>query len=227
MILSPAIACQLCALAYDPAVIAGGAPPGLDVLGWQFACGVPGTDVLGRTVIMGYSATSADGWQLYAIHGTRDGADLLTDASVGLMANPWGPGRVHSGFGREARSLLLPPSGISLAQTIVIGHSLGGATARQLSMRLGKVATVITWGEPRSCDGTAASYAASCAMDSSRRRNTRDPVPLVPIFDPTDIEDTYEHVGSPVTLGSWGSIFDIESTHDIAGYLAHESGNSP
>ena len=85
-------------------------------------------------------------------------------------------------------------------------------------MRLGKVAGVYTWGEPRSCDGTAAIYAESCAPVQHRGVNERDLVPMVPEYIPVLFE--YVHAGEEIPVGPFGT--DAPSAHSILTYAAVE-----
>lgn len=224
---SSAKACQLVARAYDPAVLAG-SPPDLSDLGFATLELLYGTDQNGAEAVYGFLAQGPNE-QVLAIRGTLDTIEWVEDAEVYLRTNPWqgAPGRVHDGFSRLAATLTLGADRTPLKQALgplstlsVAGHSLGAALARQVSMLLGKVAGVYTWGEPRSCDGTAAAYAVTCATVQHRGVNERDLVPMVPEYIPVLFE--YVHAGEEIALGNVGT--DAASAHNILTYLELEQG---
>lgn len=229
MNLNPVQLCQAVARAYDPAFLAAPAAADLSDLGLRLQSPVYFTDLDGPKCY-GFLACPADGsgGQLLALRGTDDVPEGLEDAQI-LLTPYSGPGRVHSGFWRLCRTIAAGPASepflpkiVSLAALSVAGHSLGAALARQLSLLWGHLGSLTTWGEPRSCDGAAAGYALACVGYSSRRLNSHDPVPMVPIVDPLRPFDGYRHVDEPLLLGSWGDTLVPSTSHAIALYLAHE-----
>lgn len=183
-----------------------------------------GADLNG-TFGFGFLALCPDGSQVIACRGTDDEQEWIEDAEVVMVGNPWGPGRVHGGFARLTGTFGWGPSltpisgkiaanaGLSLA-----GHSLGAACMRLLSMKLGHVGQVLTWGEPKSGDETAAGYGVSCAGTHHRGVNETDPVPMVPEFIP--IAFPYVHQVPETTLGRVGF---MASAHAIETYINLES----
>jgi len=219
--LTPLIAAQLVQRAYT----AGEAAVDLSDLGFAWSTCLYATDLNGQQPY-GFLATALDGsGQVLAIRGTDDSFEWAQDAAIILTGNPWGPGRVHTGFSRLCGTLRLGVAGVAVADGIgplsalsLAGHSLGAALARQLSMQLGKVAATHTWGEPRSCDGTAADWAFSCAGMIRRAVNERDLVPMVPENIPPLWP--YQHVGTETTVGRTGN--NPEQAHAIETYIALE-----
>lgn len=230
MNLTPVQLCQCVARAYDPGFLAAPAEADLSDLGLKLQSPVYFTDEGVGPVCYGFLACPLDGsgGQILAIRGTDSVPEGLEDADVYL--EPYsGPGRVHRGFWRLCRTIAAGPASepllpkiVSLGSLACAGHSLGAALGRQLSLLWGHLGSLTTWGEPRSCDGAAAGYALSCAGYSSRRINSHDPVPMVPIVDPLHPFDGYRHVGEPLLLGSWGDTVVPSTSHAIELYLAHE-----
>lgn len=209
--IDPITAAKLVKSAYDPAFVAGGVVPDLAPLGCTNVLSVWGADAA-LAYPYGFLATMLDGSQVLALRGTDSGIEWVEDAQIRMVTNPWGPGLVHSGFLAICRTLgigeyrqPLLPSVTSLASLAVVGHSLGAAVSRLLSMQLGHVGSVQTWGEPRSCNGDAAGYALSCTSANRRARNPRDLVPMVPMFDPMRPIDGYRHAGEPLLLPAFGT----------------------
>lgn len=224
--IDPVIAARLVQQAYDPAFLASRAVPDLSSLGFVFTDAIWGSEGA-FSVPYGFLATNPGGAQVIALRGTSSIGEWIEDGVLHMETNPWGPGLVHHGFLGLCRSLGIgqardPILGkiVSLAGLAVVGHSLGAAVGRLLTMQLGHVGEIQTWGEPRSCNGDAAGYALSCATASRRARNPRDLVPLVPIFDPCRPLDGYRHAGDPVKLQAIGG--DPIEAHAIETYIGLE-----
>ena len=185
---------------------------------------------LNGTMPFGFLALCPDGSQVIACRGTDDAQEWIEDAAVVMVSNPWGPGRVHLGFSLLTGSFGFGDNLVPISQKIasnaklaLLGHSLGAACMRLLSMKLGHVSQVQTWGEPKGGDQTAAQYEVSCATSHHRGVNTKDLVPMVPEYLPPLFE--YFHAVPETTLGSVGS--NPANAHSLSTYLSLESGITP
>lgn len=230
--IAPLVLARLVLRAYDTAFIASGVAPDLSDLGFVIQKVLWGRNSAGPKPF-GFLACPADGsgGQVIAARGTNNLGDALSDANIRLVSSPWrgGVGRVHLGFssltnsfgwGPQISDLLAPI--VSLAQLALGGHSEGAAALRQLSMKLGHVGQIATWGEPKSCDKTAADYALTCAGQSRRAFNPNCAVHLVPGLDLLDVLDPYESTNDPFPLRTWGNPLDIAGCHSMAGYVTAE-----
>lgn len=226
--IGPLQACRLVQAAYDPIFQASGAIPDLSPLGCVGEVHPLYAQESGQLQRFGFLVTLLDGSQVIALRGTQNIQDAMSDANIHMVANREScPGLVHRGFRAITDTLGVGPTLIpivalvsSLAGLTVAGHSLGGAIARQLSIQLGHIGQVFTWGEPRSCDGAAAGYALSCTTVNRRAINAHDPIPMVPNFDPCDPLDGYRHVGEPLVIGHRDFFL---GAHELTTYLALET----
>lgn len=143
-----------------------------------------------------------DGVTFVVFPGTASFQDGLTD--LRFIKNTWPlAGRVHAGF-RDA--FFSVQSELSNAlhdakNTIVTGHSLGGALATLTAHWLGeRVTACYTFGSPRVGDFTFARYYNAQLHDQTFRVvNEDDPVTRVPFF-------LYRHVGTRVFLHNDGRV---------------------
>ncbi len=225
--IEPLTGARLVQQAYDQVFVASGRLPDLSAFGCTGITPIYGMDGA-LSYPYGFLATMPDGCQVLALRGTDSCIEWVEDASIRLETNPWGPGLVHHGFLAICRSLGLGayrqpflPFITSLASLTVVGHSLGAAVGRLLTMQLGHIGQIDTWGEPRSCNGDAAGYALSCATASRRARNPRDLVTMVPMFDPSRPLDGYRHAGDPVKLTPTGT--NPVEAHSIVTYISLET----
>lgn len=230
--IDPLTAARITLLAYDPGFVASGMVPDLSAFGCTDVQAVYGNEA-GACWPYGLLATMPDGGQVIALRGTDNLDDAITDANIRLVPNLAGrPGRVHCGFLAVTDSLGVGPHRMPFSRFItslngltLCGHSLGGAYARQLSIQFGRVGQLLTWGEPRSCDATAATYAETCTAINRRAVNPHDAVPLVPVLDLLAPLNPYRHVGEAFDLRPAGIAL---SAHALTTYIALEesiSGN--
>lgn len=165
----------------------------------------------------------ADGLALVAFRGTQSDKpkDLLTDLKAWHTEHAGWPGAVHAGFARAATALLpavtawLDTRGANRTELLLCGHSLGGAIATLLAMRLvtgrasgaqppGSQATriqLVTLGSPRVGDAAFARAFAACNILSTRIVNWLDIVTRLP---PEVLG--YRHVGTPAFIDEHGNL---------------------
>ena len=144
--------------------------------------------------------------RVLAFRGTHSAGNFLTDAETPLVSHPEYPGRVHCGFSEavdyvwsDIRRLLGNPS--QCPPIWVTGHSLGGAMATLISVRLAaegfQVRGVYTYGSPRPGDGA---FHNSYDMPNNRFVNDNDLVPHMPF------RWCYKHVGDLKLLDPQGNL---------------------
>ena len=144
--------------------------------------------------------------QTIAVRGTSNVENAFVDLSLKLTFDKKSELRLHEGFSSVAKKIYaaLTPH---LNRSYVInttGHSLGGAAAFVLAAYLDKdgykVGSVITFGQPKVTNFEGA--IALRHLDIKRVVLPHDLVPLVPPFDPIDIQniDIYWHAGQELIL---------------------------
>ena len=144
--------------------------------------------------------------QIISIRGTSNIENAMVNVSLKLNVDKDLGVSLHEGFGASAKRvyaelkpLLKPEYKIN-----VTGHSLGGATALVLAMFLDKdqfkVEQVVTFGQPKVTNVSGANTIAH--INLIRVVTPNDLVPLVPLFDPLDINnlDIFWHAGREVIL---------------------------
>jgi hypothetical protein len=144
--------------------------------------------------------------QLISIRGTSNVENAMVDIYLQLVDDQKTGLRLHHGFSLGARKVyadlkpLLKP-GYKINTT---GHSLGGAVAVILAMYLDadrfNIGQVTTFGQPKVTNITGAGKLQQ--LNVIRVVTPFDLVPLVPLFDPLDINnlDVYWHGGTEVIL---------------------------
>lgn len=130
--------------------------------------------------------------QAIAVRGTSNIQNALLDLSLKLTFDKKAEIRLHHGFSLVAKQIYADLN-LYLNRSYVInttGHSLGGAVALVLAAYLDKdnykVGSVITFGQPKVTNFEGAS--ALKHLDIKRIVLPHDLVPLVPPFDPLDIQ---------------------------------------
>ncbi|MBC8209702.1 MAG: lipase family protein [Gammaproteobacteria bacterium] len=146
--------------------------------------------------------------QLISVRGTSNAENTMVDLSLKLTQDQHTGIRLHSGFSAASAQIYseIKPR---LKKDYVInttGHSLGGAVALVLAMYLDadhfRVGQVITFGQPKVTNIAGASKYQH--LNVLRVVTPLDVVPLVPPFDPLDINnlDIYWHSGKEILLQS-------------------------
>ena len=144
--------------------------------------------------------------QIISIRGTSNIENAMVDVSLKLSVDAKTGASLHEGFAYSAKQvyaelmpLLKPEYKIN-----VTGHSMGGAVALILAMFLDKdqfkVDQVVTFGQPKVTNVSGANTIQH--INVIRVVTPHDLVPLVPLFDPLDINniDIFWHAGREVIL---------------------------
>ena len=144
--------------------------------------------------------------QIISIRGTSNIENAMVNVSLKLNVDADLGVSLHQGFAGSAKQvyaelipLLRPEYKIN-----VTGHSLGGAIALILAMLLDKeqfkVEQVVTFGQPKVTNVSGA--VAIAHINVIRVVTPNDLIPLVPLFDPLDINniDIFWHAGREVIL---------------------------
>jgi triacylglycerol lipase len=144
--------------------------------------------------------------QIIAVRGTSNIENAIVDVSLQLMLDKHTGVRLHSGFSQAARAIYreIQPQ---LKTDYVIrttGHSLGGAVALILAMYMDvdnfELGHIITFGQPKVTNIAGTNRFKH--LSHIRVVTPDDLVPLVPPFDPLDLNnlDIYWHSGIEVIL---------------------------
>lgn len=144
--------------------------------------------------------------QIIAVRGTSNIENAIIDVALKLTVDKQAGVRLHNGFSQAAQAIYteIKPQ---LKKDYVInttGHSLGGAVALILAMYLDvddfKIGQVITFGQPKVTNIAGAEQFKH--LNVTRVVTPKDLVPLVPPFDPVDLNniDIYWHLGQELIL---------------------------
>lgn len=161
--------------------------------------------------------------QWLAVRGTANLENAAEDADYAKVSAPELGIVVHAGFVADARVVwsfarpLLRPG----LETRVTGHSLGGALAVLLAMRLRvdgmPLGHVITFGQPKVT--TEEGVARFRDLPLLRVVNHDDPVPLLPWETPgAAVGGLYRHLGRELRLTDRGT-FELFAEHSAERYL--------
>ena len=144
--------------------------------------------------------------QSISIRGTSNVVNAMVDISLKLKPDPFSGLRLHEGFSAAAKQVFaeLKPKLVDGYRIRLTGHSLGGAVASILAFYLDKagfdIERVVTFGQPKFTN--IAGAAEFRRIKLIRVVTPLDLVPLMPLFDPLDINDldVYWHAGTEVVL---------------------------
>ena len=144
--------------------------------------------------------------QVIAVRGTSNVENAMVDIALKLLTDEKTGARLHEGFSYAAKRVYteLKPLFKPDYKIHATGHSLGGAVALIVAMYLDadrfNIEQVITFGQPKVTNIPGAMQIQH--IDVIRVVTPGDLVPLVPPFDPLDIEnfDVYWHAGKEVIL---------------------------
>lgn len=164
-----------------------------------------------------YLATSETAkTHLIAVRGTSNILNAMIDISLKLKPDPDTGLRLHEGFAYAAKQVyaeLKPWLGTGYRIRLT-GHSLGGAVVSILALHLDAagfdIERVVTFGQPKVTN--VAGAAKLQRVDLVRVVTPVDLVPLLPLFDPLDINnlDVYWHGGREVVLLADGEYAVLE-----------------
>jgi len=144
--------------------------------------------------------------QIVSVRGTSNIENVMVDISLKLRADQDTGIKLHEGFARAAKQVYaeLKPLLEADYRITTTGHSLGGAVALILAIYLDAdrfdIERVVTFGQPKVTNLGGAGKTSH--IDIIRVVTPLDIVPLVPPFDPLDIDnlDVYWHAGREVIL---------------------------
>jgi len=144
--------------------------------------------------------------QVIAVRGTSNIENALVDIALELTTDKHTGIRLHNGFSQTARAIYaeIKPKIKADYAISTTGHSLGGAVALILAMYLDtdnyKVDQIVTFGQPKVTNIAGTNKFEH--LNILRVVTPKDLVPLVPPFDPVDINnlDIYWHPGKEVIL---------------------------
>ena len=144
--------------------------------------------------------------QVIAVRGTSNVENAIVDIALKLTLDKLTGLRMHVGFSSAAKQIYSEIKPLLKKDYTIntIGHSLGGAVALVLAKYLDtenyRVGEVITFGQPKVTNLAGAKTFQN--LNITRVVTPLDLVPLVPPFDPLDINnlDIYWHSGQEVLL---------------------------
>lgn len=144
--------------------------------------------------------------QTIAIRGTANIENAIIDMALELTADKHTGIRLHNGFLQAAQAIYKEIKPLLRSDYVIntTGHSLGGAAAVVLAMHLDidkfSIGKVVTFGQPKVTNITGANKFKH--LNIIRVVTPKDLVPLVPPFDPMDINnlDIYWHLGKEIIL---------------------------
>ncbi len=144
--------------------------------------------------------------QAIVVRGTANLENVLVNISLELLADESTGLVLHRGYTETAKKIIaaLKPSLKKDHVINTIGHSLGGAIALIMATMLDqqgyKIDQVVTFGQPKVSNITAAEKMRHLSI--LRVVTATDPVPLLPLLDPLDINNLkiYWHAGIELLL---------------------------
>jgi len=144
--------------------------------------------------------------QTIAVRGTSNIENAMVDIALKLVHDEHSNLYLHRGFAHSAQQVYtaIRPLLNKDYEINTTGHSLGGAVAVILAIYLDRdgfqSGKTITFGQPKVTNLKGATSISH--LDILRIVTARDLVPLVPLFDPLDINnlDIFWHVGKEIIL---------------------------
>ncbi|MDH5612493.1 MAG: lipase family protein [Gammaproteobacteria bacterium] len=144
--------------------------------------------------------------QIIAVRGTANIENAFVDAALELTTDKRTGIRLHNGFSQTAQAIYVEIKPLLKTNYVIdtTGHSLGGAVALILAMYLDtdhfNVGQIVTFGQPKITNVAGANHFQH--LNIIRVVTPKDLVPLVPPFDPVDLNnlDIYWHPGKEVIL---------------------------
>ena len=159
--------------------------------------------------------------QVISVRGTSNIENAMVDIYLKLIVDKKTGVALHHGFSVAARQVYakLKPLLKHDYKIDVTGHSLGGAVALILAMYLDadqfEIEQVTTFGQPKITNISGAKKIEH--INVIRVVTPLDLVPLVPLFDPLDINnvDVYWHAGKEVILLADSKYAVLEGTDSM------------
>lgn len=159
--------------------------------------------------------------QVISVRGTSNIENAMVDIYLKLIVDKKTGVALHHGFSVAARQVYakLKPLLKHDYKIDVTGHSLGGAVALILAMYLDadqfEIEQVTTFGQPKVTNISGASKIEH--INVVRVVTPSDLVPLVPLFDPLDINniDVFWHAGKEVILLAGNQYAILEGTDSM------------
>ena len=144
--------------------------------------------------------------QTIAVRGTANVENAMIDVSLKLVLDEHSNLYLHRGFAHSAGQIYAVVKPLLKKDYAIntTGHSLGGAVAVVLAVYLDQDGfqngQITTFGQPKVTNLKGASSISN--LNILRIVTARDLVPLVPLFDPLDIEnlDIFWHAGKEIIL---------------------------
>ena len=144
--------------------------------------------------------------QTIAVRGTSNIENAMVDITLKLVLDEYSGLYLHSGFAHAAQQVYksVKPLLNKDFKIETTGHSLGGAVAVILAIYLDRdgyqISQTTTFGQPKVTNLGGANTLEH--LNIIRVVTPRDLVPLVPLFDPLDINnlDIFWHAGKEVVL---------------------------
>jgi triacylglycerol lipase len=144
--------------------------------------------------------------QVIAVRGTANLENAFVDAALELTIDKLTGVRLHNGFSQTAQAIYAEIKPLLKTDYVIdtTGHSLGGAVALILALYLDtdhfNVGQVVTFGQPKVSNIAGTNHFQH--LNIIRVVTQKDLVPLVPPFDPVDLNnlDIYWHSGKEVIL---------------------------
>ena len=144
--------------------------------------------------------------QVIAVRGTSNIENILVDIALKLTLDKQTGTYLHNGFSQSAQAIYAKVKPHIRKDYVIstTGHSMGGAVALILAMYLDtdnyNIDKTVTFGQPKVTNITGANKFQH--LNVIRVVTEKDLVPLVPPFDPVDLNnlDIYWHLGKEVIL---------------------------